>query len=439
MSQQYVATPGGRVTGRIEVPGDKSISHRALMLAAIGEGESRLSGFLRGEDCLATLHALRALGVEIRDEPDGTLVVKGVGMHGLRPAGRALDLGNSGTGMRLMAGLLAPQPFASTLIGDASLMRRPMARVAEPLAEMGAVIRTNDGRPPIEIGPSGALTAIDYRLAVASAQVKSAILLAGLYVDGTTRTVCPGITRDHTERMLAGLGADIDIDSGRCAVSLRGPAHLRAMDWQIPGDFSSAAFFIVAGLLAAHRQLEIANVGLNPTRIGLLHVLRAMGGRIDVVNERTIGGEPVADLQVHRSELHGIDVPEQHVASAIDEFPVLFVAAAAGQGTTRLRGAAELRHKESDRLAGMAAALRGVGVAVEEYPDGLDVVGSGIAGGTVDSCGDHRIAMAMSVAALRASRPIRILDTAAVATSFPDFPATARSVGLGVTAESPEP
>ncbi|HMB74523.1 MAG TPA: 3-phosphoshikimate 1-carboxyvinyltransferase, partial [Gammaproteobacteria bacterium] len=258
MSQQhYLAAPGGSVTGRIEVPGDKSISHRALMLAAIGDGVSRLSGFLHGEDCVATLRALRALGVVITEEADGTLVVCGVGMHGLRQAGEPLDFGNSGTGMRLMTGLLAAQSFESTLIGDASLMRRPMTRVAVPLEQMGAVIETTDGRPPLAIHGTATLRPIDYRLPVASAQVKSAILLAGLYASGVTRTWCPGVTRDHTERMLSSLGADIETNNDRHMVAVHGPARLRSIDWRIPGDFSSAAFFVVAGLLAAREHFEI--------------------------------------------------------------------------------------------------------------------------------------------------------------------------------------
>ena len=354
--QHYLAAPGGSVTGRIEVPGDKSISHRALMLAAIGDGVSRLSGFLHGEDCVATLRALRALGVVITEEADGTLVVCGVGMHGLRQAGEPLDFGNSGTGMRLMTGLLAAQPFDSTLIGDASLMRRPMTRVAVPLEPIGAVIETTDGRPPLAIHGTATLRPIDYRLPVASAQVKSAILLAGLYASGVTRTWCPGVTRDHTERMLSSLGADIETNNDRHMVAVHGPARLRSIDWRIPGDFSSAAFFVVAGLLAAREHFEIGNVGVNPTRIGLLHILRAMGGRIDIVNERDIGGEPVGDLHVYRSPLVGIDVPEQHVASAIDELPVLFVAAAAARGRGRRRGRAP--HRRSPRRETAARASR---------------------------------------------------------------------------------
>jgi 3-phosphoshikimate 1-carboxyvinyltransferase len=422
------------------VPGDKSISHRALLLAAIGDGRSQLSGFLEGEDCRATLAALRALGVQIHANEAGEVTVDGTGMRGLRAADHALDVGNSGTAMRLLAGLLSAQHFPSTLTGDESLMRRPMERVAEPLRRMGARIATTNGRPPIRIDPADTVIAIDYELPVASAQVKSAILLAGLYAHGTTRTFCPGMTRDHTERMLAGVGASIDVDVAQGMVALHGPARLRAADWNIPGDFSSAAFFVVAGLLAADDVLEIRNVGLNPTRIGLLHILRDMGARIDVSNERLVGGEPIGNLIVHRSELNGVDISAEHVASAIDEFPALFVAAACAAGTTRLRGAGELRHKETDRLAVMAAALTGLGIAVQEYPDGMDVAGGRISGGVVDSCGDHRVAMAMAVAAagIAGSGSIDVLNTAQVATSFPGFVETAVSVGLRVSQADPD-
>jgi len=418
------------MAGRISVPGDKSISHRALMLSAIGDGVSHIRGFLNGEDCLATMAALRALGVEIELSSEGVVIVTGVGMQGLRAPSGALDFGNSGTAMRLMAGLLCAQRFNSVLIGDASLTQRPMNRIAAPLTQMGAVIHTTQGRPPLRIAGGRTIRPIQYALPVASAQVKSAILLAGLYASGITRTICPGVTRDHTERMLAGLGADVQIDADAFTVTLKGPAKLGSIDWEIPGDFSSAAFFIVAALLAADAGAEIVNVGLNPTRIGLLHILREMGGEIEIRNERIVGGEPVGDLWVRRSELTAIDIPQAHVASAIDEFPVLFVAAAAASGTSRLRGAEELRHKETDRLAVMASALTAIGITVQEYPDGMDVTGGEIRGGALDSAGDHRVAMAMAVASLRATAPIDISNTAQVATSFPGFVATAAGAGM---------
>jgi 3-phosphoshikimate 1-carboxyvinyltransferase len=332
--------------------------------------------------------------------------------------------------MRLMTGVLAGQPFAVELVGDASLMQRPMERVAVPLRQMGAAITTREGKPPIRIRGARPLLAIDYAMPVASAQVKSAVLLAGLYAQGRTTVRSPGITRDHTERMLESMGVDVraDIDTG--VASVVGPAQLRPFDCHVPGDFSSAAFFVVGALLAAHEGLRIENVGLNPTRTGLLHALQRMGGRIEIVNERQTGAEPVADLVVHQSELHGIDVPVELVALAIDEFPILFVAAALASGVTRVRGAEELRHKESDRIAVMAHALRAVGIEVEETPDGMDVVGGSIRGGTVDSKGDHRVAMSMAIASAHAEGPIEILDTANVATSFPDFVATANAIGF---------
>lgn len=432
MNNRFRAESGGSVNGTLTVPGDKSISHRALLLSAIGAGRSRLTGFLDGEDCLATASALRAMGVAVDVRGGGEVHVEGVGMHGLQPSADALDMGNSGTAMRLLSGLLSAQSFASVLRGDESLMQRPMERVAVPLRLMGAHVETSEGCPPVRIEPANQLSPVEYKLPVASAQVKSAILLAGLYADGTTRTICPGVTRDHTERMLAGLGVRIEIDDAQHSVSLHGPASLPAADWDIPGDFSSAAFFIVAGLLAASSELEIRNVGLNPSRTGLLQILLGMGGKIEVRNERLVGGEPVGDIYVQRSELKGIDISGNWVDLAIDEFPVLFVAAAGATGVTRVRGAAELRHKETDRLAVMAALLEELGIEVHEYADGIDVVGGRIRGGRVDSCGDHRVAMAAAVAALgmRGAGVIEIANTAQVATSFPGFVATASAIGM---------
>lgn len=432
VAKRLRANPVTSLGGSIEVPGDKSISHRAVMLSAIAEGTSTIRGFLRAEDCLATLAAMKHMGVSVSEPDERTLIVEGVGMHGLKPPTQDIDLGNSGTAMRLMTGLLAAQRFDSCLVGDASLMLRPMARVADPLARMGAKVQTQAGRPPIRIEAVGGLRGIDASLPVASAQVKSAILIAGLYARGTTSVSTPGVTRDHTERMLASMGVDIVEDRARNLVSLDGPQALRGLEIRIPGDFSSAAFFIVAGCLGSESAIRINNVGINPTRTGLLDILRLMGARIDVADTRFAGSEPVADLVVHRSELRGIDVPETLVALAIDEFPVLFVAAACAHGRTRVRGAEELRHKESDRLGAMARALTGVGVEVSEVPDGLDIVGGPMAGGAVDSMGDHRIAMAMVVASLRARKPIEIENTAQVATSFPSFVDVASSIGFDV-------
>ena len=431
---RFFATPAAAVGGTITVPGDKSISHRSLMLGAIAEGRTIVRGFLRGEDCLATQAALEALGVPIETSADGTIAVDGVGMRGLKRAAGVLDFGNSGTGIRLMMGLLAGQAFETALTGDASLRQRPMERVAAPLRDMGAHIATTDGKPPIRITGSPGLRAIDYTLPVASAQIKSALLLAGLYARGTTIVRSPGPSRDHTERMLLAMGVEVAQDEAAHTVSLTGPASLRAVELDVPADFSSAAFFIVAGCLAAHDGLTITNVGINPTRIGLLSILERMGARIELVNRRVVGAEPVADVRVAKSALRGIDVPVELVPLAIDEFPILFVAAAAATGTTTVRGAAELRAKETDRLAVMAENLRAVGVRVEELPDGLVVHGGAVGGGRVDARGDHRIAMSFAVASLGAGGPIEIDNTAEVATSFPGFLSTAAAAGLRVEA-----
>jgi 3-phosphoshikimate 1-carboxyvinyltransferase len=426
----YRVRPVQAVRGTLAVPGDKSISHRALMLAGIANGCTTVSGFLEGEDCLSTLEALRALGVVIERPDPARLTVHGVGLRGLRPPAAALQMGNSGTAMRLFAGLLAGQPFQSELVGDASLMQRPMERVAQPLRQMGAAVETLAGRPPVRVGGTGRLTALHYDLPVASAQVKSALLLAGLYADGVTSVTEPAVTRDHTERMLRSFGAQVRIEGRTVAVS--GPARLSATDIRVPGDFSSAAFFIVAGCLAAEGALVLRNVGVNPTRTGLLDILRLMGARISLVDERMSGAEPVADLRIERSPLRGVEVPPGRVPLAIDEFPALFVAAACAQGTTRVSGAAELRVKESDRIVAMARGLQALGVAVEVLADGLVVHGGPIGGGRIDSLGDHRIAMAFAMASLRAREPIEIAGVANVATSFPGFVDLASQAGLAI-------
>jgi 3-phosphoshikimate 1-carboxyvinyltransferase len=428
--------PGGRIAGTLTVPGDKSISHRSLMLGAIAEGDTHISGFLAGEDCLSTARALGALGVRIERPRETEVLVCGVGAHGLKAPAAPLDMGNAGTALRLFTGLLAPQRFNSTLVGDASLMRRPMQRVVVPLAMMGAQIRTHDGRPPVEIRGTPHLRAIHYSLPVASAQVKSALLLAGLSATGRTRVTEPTPSRDHTERMLAAFGAQLEHE-GR-TVTLEGGQTLHGTTLAVPADFSSAAFFIVAACLAGHPSLTLTNVGVNPTRTGLLDLLRRMGADIRVHPRAASGGvsaEPVADLEIRPSALRGITVPEAEVPLSIDEFPVFFVAAAAASGETLVRGALELRVKESDRLAAMAAGLSTLGVEHQLLPDGLWIRGAdGFAGGTIDSRGDHRIAMAFAVAALRAAQPIEILDVANVATSFPGFVETARTAGLKIEA-----
>ena len=434
------ADPGGLIEGDITVPGDKSISHRALMLGGIAEGTTDITGFLAGEDCLATLRALQAMGVQIeRPEPEH-VIVHGVGMEGLRGSSGPLDMGNAGTAMRLFMGLLAPQAFDSTLIGDESLMRRPMERVAVPLRLMGADIKTNEGRPPVQIRGGRPLRAIDYALPVASAQVKSAVLLAALQASGRTRVTEPAPARDHTERMLGAFGVEL-LRYGPTA-ALEGGQTLRATHVPVPADFSSAAFFLVAGCLAAEKGLLLRNVGVNPTRTGLLELLLQMGADIRV-HSRTPGGrtggdavgEPVADLEVRKSRLKGIKVPESLVPLSIDEFPVFFIAAACAQGETLVRGALELRVKETDRLAAMGEGLSTLGVRNELLDDGIWIQGGdGFSGGTVDSHGDHRIAMAFAMASLRARGPIEVLDVANVATSFPGFVQLAASVGLQIEA-----
>jgi 3-phosphoshikimate 1-carboxyvinyltransferase len=432
----FKAHPVMRVFGTMSVPGDKSISHRALMLSGIAEGVSDVSGFLASEDCLASLAAMRALGVRIEQISATHVLIHGVGMHGLTGASRALDMGNAGTAIRLFTGLLSAQKFDSQLIGDASLMKRPMERVAKPLREMGADVRTRNGTPPVDIGGMRRLHGIDYQMPIASAQVKSAILLAALYADEPTAISAPAVSRDHSERMLKSCGVKLDIDGLR--ITLHPPRRLNSQNITVPGDFSSAAFFIVAGLLAAPAEgLLIQNVGLNPTRTGLLTILQRMGANIEILNGRESGAEPVADLRVLASALHGVRVPKELVSLAIDELPVLFIAAACAQGETWVTGAEELRVKESDRIAAMSAGLTALGVAHTALPDGMQIEGRGqgsaFASGGVDSFGDHRIAMSFAIASLRAAGAIEIRDVANVATSFPGFVPLAQSVGLAIS------
>lgn len=431
---RYRVEPGGEIAGELTVPGDKSISHRALMFGGIAEGDTEITGFLAGEDCLATLRALQALGVRIERPRPERVRVSGLGLEGLTAARTPLDMGNAGTAMRLFMGLLAPQAFDSTLIGDESLMRRPMERVAAPLRLMGADIRTREGRPPIEIHGTPQLRAIDYTLPVASAQVKSGVLLAGLRAFGRTRVTEPAPSRDHTERMLNAFGVEVLRDGA--TVALEGGQRLTGTPVAVPADFSSAAFFLVAGCLAAERGLLLRNVGVNPTRTGLLELLRLMGADIRVHGPRQgarAGGEPVADIEVRKSRLKGIRVPESLVPLSIDEFPVFFIAAAVAEGETLVRGALELRVKESDRLAAMAQGLTVLGVENQLLDDGLWIRGgSGLGGGVIESHGDHRIAMAFAVAGLAARAAIEIRDVANVATSFPGFLEIARSAGLQI-------
>jgi 3-phosphoshikimate 1-carboxyvinyltransferase len=428
--RDFIVEPSTGIAGRLRVPGDKSISHRALMLGAIASGTTRITGFLEGEDCLATLRAVTALGARVERPAAAEVSIEGVGLGGLRAPSSVLDMGNAGTAMRLFMGLLAGQSFDSALVGDESLMRRPMERVAKPLREMGARIDTLDGRPPVRIHGGARLRGIRYALPVASAQVKSALLLAGLFAEGPTTVIEPAVTRDHTERMLQNFGVEVSARSG--TVTLRPPQRLEAAPVQVPGDFSSAAFFIVAACIGARAPVLIEGVGVNPTRAGLLEMLALMGADLRLVNHRSAGAEPVADIEVRPAPLEGIDVPRRLVPIAIDEFPAFFVAAACARGETRVTGAEELRVKESDRIAVMARGLAALGVRHEVLPDGLTIEGGPIGSGVVDSHGDHRVAMAFAVASLRAAGTIEIRDVANVATSFPGFATLARSVGLRV-------
>ncbi len=427
----FLLQPGSRLAGELAVPGDKSISHRAVMLGSIAEGTTVTAGLLQSEDVLATIAAMRAMGVAMEGPDDGRLEIHGAGRKGLREPDGPLDMGNSGTAMRLLCGLLAGQRFASELVGDESLMKRPMERVAEPLRTMGARIDTSNGRPPVVIrpAPDGLVGATHY-LEVASAQVKSALLLAGLYARGDTRVIEPAPTRDHTERMLEGFGCRLH--RGEDWVSVNGPQTLAATAVEVPGDISSAAFFLVGAAMVPESEVTITGVGVNPTRTGILRVLEAMGAGIELLEQREAAGEPVADIRVRGAELRGIDVPPEWVPLAIDEFPAICIAAAGARGVTTIRGAAELRVKESDRIAAMAAGLRTLGIAVEEFADGMRITGGRIGEGTVDSFGDHRVAMAFAVASIGAAGPIRIRDCRNVATSFPDFVSIAARAGLAI-------
>ncbi len=400
------------------------------MLSALADGRSEITGCLMGEDVLSTMNAFRSLGVTIKETAPGVLAVEGVGVDGLLCPQKELDLGNSGTSMRLMCGILAGAGIGATLTGDASLSRRPMRRVIRPIEQMGGRIESSSGTPPLHLKPVARLHAIDYALPVASAQVKSAVLLAGLFADGTTCVRESVATRDHTERMLGSFGVKIESGDGWCAI--RGRQRLEAVNLRVPSDISSAAFFLVGASFSAGSELQIKQVGVNPTRTGVLEILRAMGARIEVTREGFCGTEPVADLIVGAGQLRGIDIPSSLVPSAIDEFPALFVAAAGAEGVTRLRGAEELRHKESDRIAVMAEGLGALGIECRVLPDGIEIRGGSLQGGRVNAQGDHRVAMAFAIAALRAKGPVTIDNAAAIATSFPGFAELAREVGLRI-------
>ena len=438
----YLAQAGGCLKGAIRVPGDKSISHRSIMLGSISTGKMNISGFLQGEDSLATLRAFRAMGVQI-EGPDaqGNVEIQGVGIHGLQAPEGMLDLGNSGTSMRLLTGLLSAQGFDITLSGDHSLSSRPMKRVTDPVIQMGAEISTNqDGTAPLHLHSDQQthLKAIDYTLPMASAQVKSCVLLAGLYAQGTTCVTEPAPTRDHTERMLQGFGYRVNVeklDEQRRKICLEGGGELTACDIDVPSDISSAAFFMVGASISEGSDITLEHVGINPTRMGVINILKLMGADISISNEKEVGGEPVADIRICYAPLTGIHIPEDQVPLAIDEFPIISIAAACAKGQTILTGAEELRVKESDRIQAMIDGLKILNIDCEGTEDGMIVNGGSLGSGSVDSLGDHRIAMSFAMAALRAKGSITIKDCANVNTSFPDFIGLAQSCGLSITSQ----
>jgi 3-phosphoshikimate 1-carboxyvinyltransferase len=421
--------PSGPLRGTLKVPGDKSISHRALMLSALAVGTSNISGLLAGEDVLATAAAMRAMGAHIERNGEGIWTVHGVGVGGLMQPSGALDMGNSGTSTRLLMGLVASHRLTATFIGDASLSKRPMGRVIDPLSQMGAEFTASPGGMlPLMVRGLAPAIPISYRLPVASAQVKSAVLLAGLNIAGITEVIEPVPTRDHSERMLRGFGADLTVDvdtDGVRHIRLMGEAELQPQQIEVPGDPSSAAFFVVAALITPGSEVTVTHVGMNPTRTGIYKMLQAMGADLTYSNEREVGGEPVADITARHSVLRGIDVPPEVAPSMIDEFPVFFVAASMAQGRTTTSGLDELRVKESDRLALMATGLKAIGAQVEEREDGLIINGSGgeplEGGATVTSALDHRIAMSFAVAGQNCYHAVTVDDVSPIATSFPTF------------------
>ena len=430
----YAVTPGGTLQGTLRVPGDKSISHRALMLGAIAEGITEIEGFLDGADCLSTLAAIRAMGVQVDAVTATSLKVHGHGLYGLQTPRAALDCGNAGTAMRILMGLLAGQGFESTLVGDESLSRRPMRRVIDPLMNMGARIDSHDGHAPITLHAVKPLKPARHVLKVASAQVKSALLMAGLYAGGYTWIKEPGPSRDHTERMLHSFGVHLLRESGWLGV--HGGERLEATRIEVPADLSSAAFFLVGAAMCPGTQVTLMNVGVNPTRDGVIRILRLMGAHIEIRHSHLGGGEPAADITVKGGRLRGLDITPELVTLAIDDIPALLVAAACAEGTTRVHGAAELRVKESDRLQAMWVGLAALGAEVDTTPDGITVRGTPhLKGGDIDSYGDHRIAMAFAMAALRAEGPMLIRNCANVDTSFPGFVALAQTAGLHITAQ----
>lgn len=429
---KFIAKPATTLSGELKIPGDKSISHRSIMLGSLSEGVTKVSGFLEGEDALSTLKAFQAMGVKIEREDDN-VTIHGVGIHGLKKPEKPLDLGNSGTSIRLMSGILAAQAFDSELVGDESLSKRPMGRVINPLKDMGAVIQSNDGKPPLKITGGQSLKGIHYDLPVASAQVKSCVLLAGLYADGDTCVTEPAPTRDHTERMLKGLGYDVRVNDNQ--MCLTGGGKLSATAIQVPSDISSAAFFMVAACIAPKSDITLMGVNINPTRTGVIDILKLMGANLTLANEREIGGELLADIRIKSSELKGIQIPKALVPLAIDEFPAVFIAASCAQGETILTGAKELRVKESDRIQVMADGLDILGVKNEVLDDGIKIQGGEFKEPTsiIESHHDHRISMAFAIASLRCAYPIEINGVDNVMTSFPNFVDLANSAGMDIT------
>ena len=431
----YITSIAGPLNGSIKVPGDKSISHRSIMLGSIADGVTRISGFLEGEDSLATLSAFKDMGVKI-ERNGSNVTINGVGKNGLKEPIRSLNLGNSGTSIRLMSGLLSAQSFDSELCGDESLSKRPMGRVIEPLRLMGADISGNDSKPPLLIKGGKQLSSIEYTLPVASAQIKSCLLLAGLYSDGKTTIIENGISRDHTERMLKGFGYDVTSSSN--TISLMGGGSLKSCDIDVPSDISSAAFFMVAGCISENSSIVLEAVNINPTRTGVIDILRLMGGNIELLNQRLQAGELIADIKVTSSELKGIEIPENLVPLAIDEFPVLFIAASCAKGETVLTGARELRVKESDRIQVMADGLTALGIDNEVLDDGIRIIGGEFKEQTssIKSHHDHRISMAFAIASVKSKFNIEIEGVDNVKTSFPNFVELANSIGMKIKEES---
>ena len=422
--------PSNSIIGKVNIPGDKSISHRAIILAAIADGESRIKNFLQGEDTLATIRVFQKMGVNIKSDGD-IIIVKGVGLHGLRAENPTLDFGNSGTSVRLLSGLLSAQNFSSQLIGDESLMKRPMSRIINPLQKMNAKINCTDlGTLPIKIEGGQKIEGIEYELPIFSAQLKSCLLLAGLYAEGTTKIIENIATRDHTERMLANFSHSV-IKKGN-QISIKKADRLIGCEIIVPGDFSSAAYFIVAAILTPNSNIILENVGVNPTRNAMIKIMKLMGADVELKNERLESGEPVATIYAKTSKLIGIDIPEELVPVAIDELPIILVAAACAKGKTRLSGAAELRVKESDRIQSMLDGFISLGIKVKALEDGMIIEGGQYNGGVINSNDDHRIAMAFSIAGIIAKAPIIINSCKNVATSFPEFVDTAKHLGMNI-------